>query len=164
MHIVVTARPDRDGIVRAMRHARRKPVLRVRLLCLGYVVVGVALLFVWNLYTFLIAYGCFIAAVLTQLAQWLTYRAALRRNLAFFAVPRTVTLTDEGVELATQHTSSRLAWRVLRGVDLMPGLMIIFITAQKFWVVPTDGLTGEEIGEITAALSRVPWARETMTA
>jgi len=164
VEIVVTTQPDRDGMLRAMRHARRKPVRQVRLLCAGYVVAGVALLLMPDLITTLLGIALLGIAAMTEVMQWWLYWRARRRNLLGLTVPRTVTLTDRGVELTTRLTSARLDWRVFKGVDLMPGLLIIFITHLKILVVPTDGLTGEEIAEITAVLSRVPWGRETMAA
>jgi hypothetical protein len=58
----------------------------------------------------------------------------------------------------------RLDWQVLKGVDIMPGLLIILITSRKFWAVPTSGLSREEIGEITTVLTTVQWGRNPMAA
>src|SRR5262245_1379556 len=129
-------------MLRAMRHARRKPVLQVRLLSAGYVVAGVALLFTPYLIANLSGIALLGIAALPEVLQCWLYWTARRRNLLQTAVPRTVTRTERGVEQTTPHTTARLDWQVLKGVDLMPGLMVIFITSRKFWTVPTDGLTG----------------------
>jgi hypothetical protein len=151
VEIVVAARPDREIMVRAMRHVRRVPVRKLRLLCAGYVVAGVALLFVPNLYVVLVGSVLVMLAVLTQLAQWAIFRRALWRNRLRILVPRTITLTDCEVQLATTLQTVRLDWRAVKGVDHIHGLLVIRISDRMFWPVPTDGLTGEEIGEIIAA-------------
>jgi hypothetical protein len=86
----------------------------------------------------------------------------LRRNLLIRAAPRTITLTDRGFEVAADFGAARLDWRVVNGVDIIPGLMIIRLTDRFFIEVPTNGLTSEEFGEITAVLSRVQWGRKTV--
>jgi hypothetical protein len=166
VEIVVTARPDRDALMRAMRHVRRTTVSRVWLLCVGYVVGGVVLLLFSYSYPFVRFLGLmllFVAAV-TGVAQGLARREALRRNLLIRAVPRTITLTDRGFEVAAQVYALRLDWRAVNSVDIIPGLMIIRLTDRFFIEVPTNGLTSDEFGEITAVLSKVQWGRKTLAA
>jgi hypothetical protein len=164
VEIVVTAQPDRDALMRAMRHVRSTTVSRVRLLCVGYVVAGAVLLLFPYPFVKLLGLMLLFVAVVTQVAQGFAYREALRRNLLIRAVPRTVTLTDCGFEVAFRFGATRLDWPGVISVDIIPGLLIIRVTDRRFFEVPTNGLTSAEFGEITAVLSRVQWERKSMAA
>jgi hypothetical protein len=165
VEIVVTGHPDRDGLIRAMRLARRRTVRLTHLMAAGYVAFGVAWqLLIPNVILRVAAVPFVLIGLSLPLVQWVAFRLALRRNLLRQALPQTVSLTDRGFEVASSVGAVRLDWRATKCVDLIPGVMLIRLTPRRFVAVPTVGLTGEEIGEITAALTRVPWGRETMAA
>ncbi|MGA5302893.1 YcxB family protein [Nucisporomicrobium flavum] len=146
MSLSFSAEPDARQIAEAVRHVARRRFLPARLLALPLLVIGMTGYFGFGL-SFL-ALLAVLALIFSVLGPEVVIRRMTREGVRLLARPTLYHFDDDRFGFATDLARTEAVWELLSAYDELPGLMVVRLGKEQFFLIPTAGLEEDRLMEL----------------
>ncbi len=150
MTLTFSAEPDRALFATAVRHVARARFSLARLLALVVVAAGIYFWAAAGVYFFVVY--VVLALVLGIVCPWLVVRRSLKLGERHFR-PTEYAFGPQGFRTPTDLADSSVAWPLVAAVDDLPGQILLRLNKLQFVLVPTGGLTPQELSTLRAIIA-----------